>query len=188
MNCDYLRENLLEYLDGSLLPSDQAAAEKHLADCPQCREAVQQESKLAREITRGMEQAVEGVGLQVVDRRRMARAVERQLGDFREQPLGLFWKRMAWSFAMAAIVLVAGIWTGLHFRSEQNSKLEAERKPALFLNRESVIHFVYTVPEYTFRREGNQVVDALTSETIVAEQSLAQKNEKTRTGETYYEN
>jgi hypothetical protein len=95
---------------------------------------------------------------------------------------------MAWSFAMAAIVLVAGIWTGLHFRSEQNSKLEAERKPALFLNRESVIHFVYTVPEYTFRREGNQVVDALTSETIVAEQSLAQKNEKTRTGETYYEN
>jgi predicted anti-sigma-YlaC factor YlaD len=188
MSCDYLRENLFEYLDDSLLPPDQAAVEKHLAECPQCRAAVQRESKLGRAISSGMEQAVRAVTLDGVDRRRMARAVERELGGFREQPLVLFWKRVAWSLVAAAILLVAGIWMRLHFMPGKDLPRETVSHSTHAGTQEIFVSVSYPVPRYTFRTEGNRVVDALTFETVVAEQGLAVKNEKPRAGETYYEN
>jgi anti-sigma factor RsiW len=188
MNCKYLRENLYEYLDGSLSASERAAVERHLADCPACREAVRRESQLARSLSGGFEQAVGAATLDSAARRRMARAVERKIADSGEQPLLLFWRRLALPFAAIAMVLVVVVWMERHFVSGKNSLLVVERASIPDSNREMHIHFSYSVPGYTFRRNGNQVVDALTSETVVVDESFAEKNEKPKSGETYYEN
>jgi hypothetical protein len=41
------------------------------------------------------------------------------------------------------------------------------RVPAPADNREVLIHVSYSVPGYTFRKEGNLIIDALTCDTLV---------------------
>ena len=176
MNCEHLRENLYDYLDDSLSPSGKAAAEKHLAGCPACREAVQRESQLAQSLFSRLEQAVETVALDSAAQRRMATAVERKMAEPRDRPFVLFWSRLAWPFATAAVILMVAIWTGRHFVAGRNSRLETARIPAPADNREVLIHVSYSMPSYTFRKEGNLVIDALTSDTLVADGALLVKN------------
>ncbi|MGA2543691.1 MAG: zf-HC2 domain-containing protein [Verrucomicrobiota bacterium] len=176
MNCEHLREILYDYLDDSLSPSGKAAAEKHLAGCPACREAVQRESQLAQSLCRRLEQAVETVALDPVAQRGMATAVERKIAQSRERPLVSFWSRLALPFATAAAILMVAIWMGHHFFAGQNSHLEMARVPAPADNREVLIHVSYSVPGYTFRKEGNLIIDALTCDTLVEDGALLVKN------------
>ncbi len=176
MNCEHLREILYDYLDDSLSPSGKAAAEKHLAGCPFCREAVRRESQLAQSLSSRLEQAVETVALDPVARRGLAKAVERKIAESRERPLVLLWSRLALPFATAAVILMAAIWMEHHFVAGQNSHLETARVPTPADNREVLIHVSYSVPGYTFRKEGNLVTDALTCETLVADGALLMKN------------
>ncbi len=176
MNCEHLRENLYEYLDDALSTSEKAAAERHLSGCPVCREAVRRESQLARSLSSRLEQAVATVALDSVARRGLTTAVERELAESRERPLVLFWSRWAWPFATAAVILMAAIWMGLHFVGGQNSHSEMARLPAPGGHREVLIHLSYSVPGYTFRKEGNLVMDALTSDTLVADGTVLMKN------------
>ena len=176
MNCEQLRENLYDYLDGSLLPSEQAAAERHLAGCLVCREAVRRESQLAQSLSRRFEQAVETVALDPVTRRGMAAAVERKVAGSRERPPVLFWRRLALPFAAAAVMLMAAIWMRHHFVAGPNSHLETARLPAPSDNHEVRIHVSYSVPGYIFRKEGHLVIDALTCNTLVADGALLVNN------------
>ena len=176
MNCEHLRENLYEYLDDSLSTPEKAAAQQHLSGCPVCREAVRRESQLARSLSGRLEQAVEMVALDPVARRGMATAVERKLAASRDRPPVLFWSCLAWPFATAAVILMVAIWMGLHSVAGQNSHSEMARLPAPGGNREVLIHLSYSVPGYTFRKEGNLVIDALTSDTLVADGALLMKN------------
>ena len=188
MNCEYLRENLYEHLDGSLSASDRAAAERHIAGCPACREAVRRESQVARSLSAGFEQTVAAVELGSAGQRRIAGAVGRNVANVEEQSLILFWRRLIFPFAAMASGLIVLFWVGRHFAGERNPHLEARRASTLGGNREMQIHYSYSVPEYTFRKDGNRVVDALTSETVVVDESFAEKNEQPRTGEINYEN
>ncbi len=174
MNCEHL--NLYDYLDDSLSPSRKAAAEKHLAGCPACREAVRRESQLAQSLFSRLEQAVETVALDPAAQRVMATAVERKIAQDRERPLVLFWRRLAWPLAAAAVILMAALWMEHHFVAEQNPHAQTARLPARADHREVLIHLSYSVPGYTFRKEGNLVVDALTCDTLVADGTLPGKN------------
>jgi predicted anti-sigma-YlaC factor YlaD len=176
MKCEHLREIIYDYLDNSLSPSGKAAAERHLAGCLACREAVQRESQLAHSLFSRLEQAVEAVSLDAVAQCRMATAVERKIAEPRERPLVLFWSRLALPFAAAAVILMVAIWMGRHFVAGQNSHLETARIPTPADKREVLIHISYAVPGYTFRKEGNLVIDALTCDTIVADGALLVKN------------
>jgi anti-sigma factor RsiW len=172
MNCEQLRQILYDCLDGSLSPSMRSAAEQHLAGCAACRESVRQESQLAQSLSRRLDQAVETVVLDPVARRGMVRAVERQLAESGERPLFLFWIRLVLPFAAAAMVLLVALWTTHHSGAGRNPLLEAVRPPAPSGNRAVVIHLSCAVPAYTFRQEGNRVIDALTSDTVVADGTL----------------
>jgi anti-sigma factor RsiW len=176
MNCEHLRENLYEYLDDSLSRSEKAAAERHLSGCPVCREAMRRESQLARSLSSRLEQAVGTIALDSVARRGMATAVERKIAGSGERPVVLFWSRLAWPFATAAVILMVAIWMGLHLVVGQNSHSEMARLPAPGGHREVLIHLSYSVPGYTFRKEGNLVIDALTCDTLVADGALLMKN------------
>lgn len=175
MNCEHLRETLYDYLDDSLSPSEQAAAERHLAGCLVCQEAVRRESQLAQSLFSRLEQAVETVALDPAAQRGMATAVERKMAASRDRPLVLFWSRLALPFATAAVILMAAIWMEHHFIARRNSHLETVRILTPADNREVLIHVSYSVPGYTFRKEGNRVIDALTCDTLVADGTLLVK-------------
>ena len=172
MNCEQLHEKLFDYLDGSFPPSEQAAAERHLAGCPACREAVQRGSQLAQSLSRQLEQAGDTVVLDPAAQRRLAGAVKRQFAESRERPPVWFWNRLALPFAATVAVLLVALWMEHHFRPGHHPPLEAAHLPALADNHKVVINLSCSVPTYTFRREGNQVIDALTSDTVVADGSL----------------
>ena len=176
MNCERLRELLYDYLDNSLSRSDKAAVERHLAECLVCHEAVRRESRLAQSLSTRLEQAVETVTLDAPARRHMVSAVERELAHACERPPAWFWKRLALPFATAAVVLGVAIWLGYYFRAQENSHSVTERLRALDADRDVLMHLSYFVPRYTFQREGNEVIDALTSDTLVAEGALLVRN------------
>ena len=74
------------------------------------------------------------------------------------------------------MILIVAIWMGHHFFAGRNSHLEMARMPAPADNREVPIHLSYSVPGYTFRKQGNLVIDALTCDTLVADGALLMKN------------
>lgn len=176
MNCEHLRKNLYDYLDDSLSVSDKAAAERHLAGCPLCREAVRQESQLAQFLSRRFEKTVEAVALAPLARRGMAMALERKLTTCRPRPLISFWSRLALPFATAAAILLVALGLHHHFLTAPPPHSETARLPGLAENREVLVHISYSVPGYTFRKEGNRVIDALTCDTVVADGALLVRN------------
>ncbi len=179
MNCEELRDNLFEYLDGSLAPANKAAVEKHLAGCRACREAVQRESRLERSLSRGLEQAVAPVTLDPVARHGLVAALERELAEPRERPRPWFWRWPAWPFASAAMILMGVGWLGHHFLAGQN--LPSKTPPTLAHSREIPVHVTCAMPGYTFRKDGNLVLDALTSDTLAMDGVVLVANPKPKT-------
>jgi anti-sigma factor RsiW len=163
MNCGHFQERLYDYLDDTLSPPEKAAADDHLLGCRVCRQAIQSELMLARTISNRLKQAVEPVALDANARRAMARAVERSFAQSHQQASVFFWLRLAMPFAALALILMSGIWISQRVISRQTEHLN---KPNSVASRGVVsIHFSYSVPDYTFRKEGTLVVDALTPDT-----------------------
>jgi anti-sigma factor RsiW len=174
MNCQHL--DLYGYLDDSLSPSEKAAAQRHLSGCRVCRQAVRRESQLASSLSSRLEQVVETVALDPLARRGMAMAVGRKIAQSSQRPLVPLWSRLALPLVTAAVMLMAAIWMGRYFVAGQNSHLDTAYIPTLANDREISIHVAYSAPGYTFRREGNLVIDALTHDTWVADGALLVKN------------
>jgi predicted anti-sigma-YlaC factor YlaD len=168
MNCEQVRENIYDYLDDALSPSRKAALEKHLAECLLCREAVRRETQLAQSLSTGLEQAVEAVSLDPTTRRGIARALERSIAEPRARPLALLWSRLALPLAAAVLLLVA-IWMGHHFVGGENSPLEMAHIAVPAADHRALVYLSYSVPAYTFQKEGDWVIDALTSDKLVAD-------------------
>ena len=51
MNCRRFQHRLYEYLEGTLSPGAQAAAEKHLSGCAACRQALGAERQIAQSLS-----------------------------------------------------------------------------------------------------------------------------------------
>ena len=174
MNCEQLQENLYDYLDDALSPVEKAAAEKHILNCSLCREAVQRELHFAKTISNHFSQAVESVALDENTRRRMARAVQRSIPQSSECSSYSFWSRVAIPLAAAALILFVATWlvhrtTSRHTSNHRSVDSLAASPPVV------PVHFSYSVPEYTFRKEGNRVIDALTYETRSVDGALLAK-------------
>jgi anti-sigma factor RsiW len=188
MNCESLRDNLYEYQDGSLSPWEQAAVERHLAGCPACCEMVERERQLSRSMSRGLERTVESVALDAPAQRCLARAVERRTADSRKRSLILFWRRPAFRLVATAVILLGAFWADHNLFKEKNSSGGMIRASAAGDSQEIRVHLSYSIPGYVFRREGNQVVDALTVSTVVADEAFTVKNDKSQIDKMYYEN
>src|SRR5207247_80118 len=63
MNCRRFQNRLHEYVDGTLPAGIQAAADKHLAGCAACRQAVGQEQQLAQFLSNRLRQGTEPLTL-----------------------------------------------------------------------------------------------------------------------------
>jgi anti-sigma factor RsiW len=174
MNCEHMQENLYDYLDDSLSPSEKAAAEKHLAGCAACAELVRREAQFAHSLSGGLEQAVANVALDAVAQRNMAGMLERKTSATREHASVSFWSRFALPFAAAVVILFVAFGLKHHFTAGQNSHLLTS--VPLPANGDVLVHISYCAPAYTFRKEGNLVIDALTCDAQVTDGALIANN------------
>jgi anti-sigma factor RsiW len=176
MNCKNAQENLYEYLDGALSPSNTASLRRHLEECATCREIVQREMDFARLTSSGLERAVEEVRLEPHARRQITQAIEKKRAHTERHSGPSFWTRFAWRFAAAAAVLVLILSAKYQFSSRPHSQPKLARVSLPSRATEILVNLSYFAPSYTFRWEGNTVVDCLVYEPRVAEASLTVKN------------
>jgi predicted anti-sigma-YlaC factor YlaD len=172
MNCRRFQHRLYEYLDGTLSRGARAAAEKHLAGCAACRQALSAQRETAQSLSGALRRATDSLQLPVeVQHRVLAALAEQRCARGEEQGSVFAWGRLAWPVTLAASLslMLAGIF--LFTRGPSRQAGLPEPHPA---GGGVSIQLSYVVPTYTFRQEGGYVVDALTYQTnVVNERHLA---------------
>jgi predicted anti-sigma-YlaC factor YlaD len=170
MNCHGFQHRLYEYLDGSLAPRAQAAAEKHLSGCAVCRQALSAERQVAQSLSSKFRQATDSLQLPPEVQRRVLRALADQRDTSGAEQGSVFaWFRLAWPAALAVsvLLLLAGIFLLPRGRMARMGPSQPH-----FAGGGVSIQLSYVVPIYKFRQEGGSVVDVLTYQTNVVNERL----------------
>ena len=160
MNCQNFQNDLPEYMEGGLAPDQRRAADRHLAECPECRHLLQREHAMARTLSQGFRQSVQHLTLPPDFQKRLATAIGEERAakiiPLRESSAS-GWARFLWPVGIAACVL---------FTIMRTSPLAPGGPPpvAALIPPDISLQFVYCAPKYTFHREGNQVVDMVECE------------------------
>jgi anti-sigma factor RsiW len=169
MNCREFQNEMFEYLEGSLSAGARAAAEKHLAQCAGCGELVSRQRRFAQSMARELERATGSLRLPPeVGRRVVAKVREQASPPAERSGWAWLWRRLELPLAIGtcALVLLGGMWLVPHQRVR-----EAVPAQAGVARRSVSVQLSYVVPTYTFRREDGHVVDALTYQTTVVNET-----------------
>lgn len=174
MNCRRFQNQLYEYVEGSLSAGAQAAAERHLAGCSACRQAVRKEQQFAQILSNRLRQGTESLTLRPDIRHNIltasrckpaSRGVVESIVDL--------WNRFAVPAAIAvSLVLAVTFLLIRHFSGVRMHDMETARADGRNLQPAVSIQISCRLPTCTFRREGNLVVDTLSYETVVASGTL----------------
>ncbi len=169
MNCRRFQQDMDEYLDGTLSPKAQAAAEEHLAECAACRQTLDQEQHAARALAEQFRQATDPLHLPPRVGQRVQAALANERGAAAEASLATWWQRLVWPLTAtaAALLLLAECYFFLQPPGSDQG-LAQRRLAAGGVS----VQLSYVVPSYTFRHEGGFVIDALTYQTNVVNQRL----------------
>jgi anti-sigma factor RsiW len=170
MNCRRFQHRLYEYLDGTLSPRAEAAAETHLSECAACRWALEAERRISQSLSEQLRRKTDFLKLAPeVQRRMVAALAKEQSARESDQGIVFFWRRLAWPLGLAASVLLLAAGVFLHLRSSRQQTSPAQPRLA---EGEVLVQLSYVVPIYTFRREGGFVIDAVTYQTNVVNERL----------------
>jgi anti-sigma factor RsiW len=174
MNCRRFQNRLYEYVEGSLSSRTQAAADKHLAQCPACRRAVHQEQQVSLRLSDRFRQDTETLALRPEVRHRILTALDHKSAPPTEgESIVGLWRRLVWPLAGAVILLLIVAFLLLNYFSGSRVPDAETARSNGHDNRSTVsIQVSYCVPTYKFRQEGNLVVDTLTCEPVVASGTL----------------
>jgi anti-sigma factor RsiW len=149
MNCLQFKDQLFEYVEGSLAPPDRTKADSHLKGCAACRLAVSQERQTALLLSAHFQAKARHLALPPVVKKRMGapRALEIPV-----------WNRFAWPLAMAAsFAVVLTIFMAAH-RSAAPYPI--------------AVDMACRVPIHTFHKDGTNIVDALSYQTVEVSETL----------------
>lgn len=169
MNCRHFQKMLHEFVDGTLPVREREAADKHLAICDACRLTLRKEQEISQHLSALLRENTESLVLPPQFQRRVAMAIGSRgaLPSGRELFVALL-TRLAWPLAIAASVCMAAFLTVVFLRG-RNPSPETARSAIRDVASAISVRVTYRVPAYTFRREGNLVVDCLTFETNVVD-------------------
>jgi hypothetical protein len=175
MNCRRFQNQLDEYVEGSLSAGAQAAAERHLAGCGDCRRAVQEERQFAQSVSFRLKQDASGLTLGPEIRNQIVVAAKLTAAQGKSNPptvresIAELWNLFHRLAAIPACLLLLAAWllvmhsSGTRiYHTETIASIDRSLHPAVS------IQISYHLPECTFHREGNHVIDSLSDETIVA--------------------
>jgi len=170
MNCRRFQNRLHEYVEGTLSAGTQAAADRHLARCTACRQAVGQEQQLAQILSKRLRLGTETLALHPQIRRRILKALESIPATDGDSVIS-FWSRFARPLGIAVSSLLVVTFLLVNFFSGARVH-ETVRSDGRDIQSAVSIEVSYLVPTYKFSKEGNLVVDTLSYETVVASGTL----------------
>ena len=159
MNCSKFQRLRYEYLEGSLPPQARVDADQHLSQCVPCRETVNRERALDKSVAAYLQLRADSLALSPQAQARVIRAMESAKCDRRKEIL-------SWHFAMPAVFIAALITvcifiSALLFRGKPGGT-ETAHSQGVETRSPVLVQTFCVVPVYTFRKEGNVVVDSLT--------------------------
>ena len=170
MNCWRFQNRLHEYVDGTLPARIQAAADKHLAGCAACRQAVGQEQQLAQFLSNRLRQGTEPLTLHPQIQQRILATLE-SIPATNGGSVVCLWDRFARPLGIAVSLLLIVTFLLIDFFSGARVR-ETVRSDGRDIQSAVSIEVSYLVPTYKFSKEGNLVVDTLSYETVVASGTL----------------
>jgi anti-sigma factor RsiW len=166
MNCRRLQYLLDEYVDGTLSARVKAVADKHLTTCNACRQAVRQEQQVAQSLSVLFREHTESMTLRLEVQHRVLTALECEPAPFTEgRFIVRLWCRFGWPLATAASLLIATLLLIAFFFGRRNPSAEIVQPRADDSHSPVVVQVRYGVPTYTFRKEGDLVIDTLAFKT-----------------------
>ncbi|HTV40298.1 MAG TPA: anti-sigma factor [Candidatus Sulfotelmatobacter sp.] len=175
MNCRRFHDELFEYVDGTLSADELTAAEKHLAECEACRQAVEKERRLASALSSRLRQSTQSLTLRPEIRRNIVTASRKRGSALID--LWKYWVRMA--VIPGAALLIAGVLLAGHFSGTRRHEtvsvpvvpLVSEVASAAGNSPQApvLVQMSYRLPTRQFHQEGNLVVDTLVDETVDAD-------------------
>lgn len=179
MNCQSFQNELFEYVEGTLSTDEQAAADKHLASCDACRQAVEKEKRLARALSSRLQRSSESLALRPEIRRKILTAArEKAASPTMAKSIIRVWNHWLGLAAVpVSLLVVAALLLVLHAYSTRRPPLSTTITPhdtipisVSVQNPQPAVSvkLSYHLPTQQFHQEGNLVVDALVDETVVA--------------------
>ncbi len=173
MNCGQIQNLLCELTDDSLPPPMVAAAEEHIKACPACRQAMERERAISKALSTQFENAANSVCFDETARRRMAAAVKRRIAENLPASTMPFWRRLALPFGIA----IAGFAFAIRVMHEPASTGTRRSPETTARHATSAIHIEisYSLPVYTFRRQGNTIIDSIAESSLTAEETFQQE-------------
>jgi anti-sigma factor RsiW len=167
MNCGRFQNLLFDYLDGSLSAGVRARVEAHLANCSECREALGRQKQLARSLSERLQQETANLEPRSQLERRVLAALRKQpTTTARPHMLFAWWVRLVGA-AAATVVIAVFLITSLR------RPLSAPRIAQIATGESQVsIQVSGCAPVYTFRQEGNLVLDCLSCRPYLLDQVL----------------
>jgi len=166
MNCRRFQDELFEYLDGGLSRRAKAAAQRHLEQCQACRQAVQDAQRTTNILSTRFRGGTESLTLEPNLQTRILAGVENKPAPPPAIPfVPGFWR----TFALfgAGFVLLVSVILIPHMRHNGASRSLDGDSGALIS-----LQISYCDPTLTFRTEGNYVIDSLTCQPQIVEESL----------------
>jgi hypothetical protein len=170
MNCRRFQRNIFEYLEGSLSDSANSAAERHLEHCEACRHFAEKLDRTSRFLVDGFRLESEFIALTDDAKMRIKDSVGGKLTEavgMNAIP-GLFGRPWIWlGPGIAIIALSIILFTRWQVRPvSPTSQRTAESLATISLR------ISYCEPTYTFRADGNFVVDSVNCHPCILEESL----------------
>jgi hypothetical protein len=107
MNCDRLRELLIDYIEGTLAGKDKAEFESHVAHCPECRELIQSFGKLSVSLVDHLDHKASNLQPSPILWGKILSAVQSQKKAARSRGF----LKLALTLTSAVVVIAAGVFT-----------------------------------------------------------------------------
>jgi len=174
MNCRRFQNQVYEYVDGTISALQRAAAERHLARCGACRQAVHREQQLAHVLSARLRHDAESLTLRPGLWREVQSAIA---ADGITPPpwasIVGFWRPFAWPFAtVVSLLLMVGMRVFHPFSGARVHEMDATRSHGRDDQSAVSVQVSYSVPVRIFRQDGNVVIDTIASQTVVADETL----------------
>jgi anti-sigma factor RsiW len=172
MNCTRFQDLLFEYLDGELSQAEQACAVEHLAGCAECRSLLEREKAAGARVSKAFQERTAELRLSAGFERRILGALEAArpaaAGTF--ERLLAFARRFGWSSAAGAAAVVVAAVLLIRGHATRDAVGQAITQPRPEKVPASVpVQAAFVSSVYTFRLEGDQVVDLLEYQTNVVD-------------------
>src|SRR5215469_12589372 len=158
MNCENFQARLDEYVEETLSAGERARAEAHLAGCFTCRQAVQQEQKVAQALSRQLRQNSEALTLrQDIRRNILAASQVKTASPAIGESLAALWKYWLRRAAVPASLLVIAAVLIYLYGTRGHQTISVPITPAANNHPETAVsvQMSYRVPTQQFHQEGN---------------------------------